>query len=81
MSHVRKLIPIPAWPEEYPSQASWRWMRYNAKQNGMDAAGVFIRIGRRVLVDPDAFYRWAEENQGRPLSTQTGGSYGEGEVA
>jgi len=70
MSEIRKLVPIPSWPEDYPSQASWRWMRFNSNHNGMDEAGVFVQIGKRVLVDPEAFYRWAAENGGKPLSGQ-----------
>lgn len=34
----------------------------------MDEAGVFVQVGKRVLVDPEAFYRWAAENGGKPLS-------------
>lgn len=68
MSEIRRLVPIPSWPEAYPSQASWRWMRFNSNHNGMDEAGVFVQVGKRVLVDPEAFYRWAAENGGKPLS-------------
>jgi len=75
MEQVKKLIPISAWPEEYPSQSSWRWMRFNAAYNGLDEAGVFVKIGRRVLINPEAFYRWAAENGGRPLSRVAPGEY------
>lgn len=38
--------------------AQLRWHIFNAKNNGMDAAGAVIRIGRRVYIDLDGFDRW-----------------------
>lgn len=34
--------------------------------NGMSEFGVFVRLGRRVLVDEDAYFRWlnAQQNGG-----------------
>jgi len=44
--------------ERYPafSEAALRWLRFNGTQNGFDAC--VIKIGRRVLLDTEAFERW-----------------------
>jgi hypothetical protein len=38
------------------SQASIRWAIFNAHQNGL--APALVRLGKRVLIDRDAFERW-----------------------
>jgi len=43
----------------------------------MDEAGVFIQVGKRVLIDPDAFYRWAAKNGGQPISPRADTQLGE----
>ncbi|HKQ22887.1 MAG TPA: hypothetical protein VJT81_00410 [Burkholderiales bacterium] len=43
----------PAW-----TQASLRWLRFNQGTNGLQQAGAFVEIGRRVLLDKPAFFRW-----------------------
>ena len=41
-----------------------RWWIFQADSNGMDYAGVVVRIGRRVYIDTDAFEDWiASQNQ------------------
>ncbi|MBI3375005.1 MAG: hypothetical protein HY017_25060 [Betaproteobacteria bacterium] len=34
--------------------------------NGLAEAGAIVRIGRRVLIDEQAFFRWIAEQQKRP---------------
>ncbi len=33
--------------------------------NGMLEFGVIVRIGRKVLIDEDAYFRWIDAQQGR----------------
>ena len=41
-----------------------RWWIFQASNNGMDDAGVVVRIGRRVYLDTDAFESWiARQNR------------------
>lgn len=58
------------------SPAGMRWIRFNANKgsaaqsggrvgNGFEAA--FVKIGRRVFVDMDAFYRCVAEQNALPL--------------
>ena len=43
--------------------------RYSTKGeipgNGMLEFGVIVRIGRKVLIDEDAYFRWIDAQQGR----------------
>lgn len=59
-----RLIPVPQWPEHHPwpSVAGLRWLIFNARENGFDQ--VVRRVGRRVLVDEQAFFRWVESRNG-----------------
>ena len=41
----------------WPPPGGMRWMIFKAKENGLSPA--LIRIGRRVLIDVDAFFKWA----------------------
>lgn len=48
------------------SEAQLRWIRFNANTNGAAALGVFVGVGRRVYIDPEAFDRWIEsQNTGK----------------
>ena len=60
VSLPKRLIPVPKWPEyhPWPSVAGLRWMIFNADKNGFGA--VIRRVGRRVLIDEQAFFRWVE---------------------
>ncbi len=55
-----RLIPIPKWSEyhPWPSQAGLRDLVFHGKHNGFDA--VIRRVGRRVLIDEQAFMRWVD---------------------
>ena len=44
------------------SEASLRWLIFNAKQNGLEPA--LIRVNRRVLIDLECFNEWLEERRG-----------------
>lgn len=46
--------------EQYPafSQNSLRWIIFNSKLNG--AAAFIRRVGRKILIDNDAFVAWID---------------------
>jgi len=49
------------------TEASLRWLIYNARQNGLEKA--LLKVGRRVLIDVPEFERWLEGQRmsdGRP---------------
>lgn len=48
----------PAWSEN-----SMRWHIFNAAQNGLNEAGVIVRQGRRVLIDPERWDAWLDHSQ------------------
>lgn len=55
------LIPLTKWNEchPWPPIGGLRWLVFHEKKNGFDA--VIKRVGGRVLIDEQAFYRWVEE--------------------
>ena len=50
------------------SQASLRWMIFNAETNGLDRA--LIKRGRRVLIDVPEFERWLESQRLGEVETE-----------
>jgi hypothetical protein len=46
--------------EQYPAftEASTRWAIFNAESNGLAESGALLRMGRRVLIDPDLYLAW-----------------------
>jgi len=40
------------------TQASLRWLIFQAEQNGLAKSGAIIRLGRRVLIDEEKFLGW-----------------------
>jgi len=54
------LIPVPAWPKHHPwpSIAGLRYLIFNADINGFESC--IRRVGRRVLIDEQAFFKWCE---------------------
>lgn len=57
-----RYIPVADWNKHYewPTVIGMRGYVARAGDNGMAEAGVFKRVGRRVLVDVPAFFRWVE---------------------
>ena len=45
----------------WPSQHGLRWLIFNSKENGLSKC--IVRIGRRVLIDERAFFRWTEAHR------------------
>lgn len=61
MINSNKLIPVTKWSDfhPWPNTAGLRHLIFNAHQNGFDA--VIRRIGRRVLIDENSFFKWADK--------------------
>ena len=55
-----RLIPVTKWPQyhPWPTIPALRWMIFNGARNGFD--DVIKRVGRRILIDESAFFRWVE---------------------
>ena len=60
MAGYTDLRTIKQLAQENPAftEASLRWLVFNARQNGLDAA--IIRVGRRVLIDLQKLDAWLE---------------------
>lgn len=55
----RNLQPVAALASDSPfSEPQLRWWIFNRANNGLDAAGAIVRIGRRIYIDLDGFDRW-----------------------
>jgi len=56
-----RLIPLTQWGEHHswPPLGGLRHLVFHANSNGFDR--VIRRVGRRVLIDEDAFFRWVDE--------------------
>jgi hypothetical protein len=57
-----RLLTISQWTKyyDYPTEGGLRHLIFNEKLNGFEK--VVKRIGRRVLIDEEAFFKWAQEN-------------------
>lgn len=53
-----RFIPVPQWNNFHlwPPQGGLRHLIFHAATNGFDA--VLRRIGRRILIDEAAFFKW-----------------------
>jgi hypothetical protein len=60
MARYTDLRTIKQLAQENPAftEASLRWLVFNARQNGLDAA--IVRVGRRVLIDIQRLDAWLE---------------------
>lgn len=72
----RRLATVRQFSERYSawSQAALRALLLNAEDrqnsrgdripgNGLQEMGAIVRVGRRVLIDEDAFFRWIASQQ------------------
>lgn len=60
-SQKSDLIPLTDWPNHfsYPPVGQLRNLVFNAEKNGFHK--VVRRIGKRVLLNPQKFHEWVEE--------------------
>jgi hypothetical protein len=58
-----RLIPLLEWNNHHPwpPTGGLRHLVFNAKTNGFEK--VVKRIGRRILIDEKAFFKWIDEQQ------------------
>jgi hypothetical protein len=61
-----RLIPVTKWVDhhDWPSIGGIRYLVFNEHANGF--AHCIIRIGRRVLIDENKFFEWAESHRPPP---------------
>ncbi len=59
-----RVIPLTKWNEyhEWPPLGGLRHLVFNANTNGFDK--VMRKVGRRVLIDEDAFFEWVNKGGG-----------------
>ncbi len=60
----RVFLTVKQLPEQQPalSVAGIRWAIFNEDNNGLAESGAVVRVGRRVLIDPDKFLAWMSSN-------------------
>lgn len=65
MQNISKLIPIKDWPDlhPWPPVGGLRHLVFHAKENGFDK--VIRRVGRRVLIDEQAFFEWVDSQNSK----------------
>jgi hypothetical protein len=58
---THRYVLVPDWEGKHgwPPTAGLRHLIFHAAKNGFDK--VIRRVGRRVLIDEDAFFQWVEE--------------------
>lgn len=58
---IGRLIPLTEWPNHhlYPPIGGLRHLVFHASENGFEK--VIRRVGRRVLIDEQAFFEWVRE--------------------
>lgn len=61
MAQQKRFIPVKEFAKTHPwpSENALRHLIFNSNDNGFDQ--VVKRVGRRVLIDEDAFYEWIEK--------------------
>ena len=62
---ARTLTTVAAFAAAGPfTQSQLRWWIFMAGENGLDACGAIIRVGRQVYIDTDKFDAWIDsQNQ------------------
>lgn len=61
----KRLIPVTQWTDyhSWPKIGGLRHLIFNANSNGFDQ--VIKRVGRRILIDEQAFFTWVDaQNKG-----------------
>jgi hypothetical protein len=55
-----RLIPLIDWPQHHtwPPIGGLRHLVHNCEKNGFDK--VIKKVGSRILIDEEAFFKWAE---------------------
>ncbi len=63
---VSRYLSVAKIAEAHPgfTEASLRWIIFNASSNGLSKSGAIIRVGRKVLIDEAPFLAWLK-SQGK----------------
>ena len=72
---IDELLTVKQLAQKCPAftEASLRWMIFNAEMNGLNQA--LMKVGRRVLIDVPQFERWIESQRlGEVESAQPDGA-------
>ena len=59
-SPTTRFFTVAKWPHPWPPAGGIRHLIFHSKTNGFDK--VIKRVGRTVLIDEAAFFRWVEQN-------------------
>ena len=57
---------VPQFSESNPAFpiGGLRWLIFNEDQNGLKEAGAIVRLGRKVMIDSERFFKWVySQNQ------------------
>lgn len=67
----RRLIPVSKWSEyhDWPSEGGLRHLVFYSEYNGFDKA--IRRVGRRVLIDEQAFFKWVDTDASKPWKLES----------
>ncbi len=66
MNQTPNLQTVPQFAENNPAfpEGGLRWQIFNEEKNGLKASGAIVRIGRKVLIDSDRYFKWVySQNQ------------------
>lgn len=55
-----RLFPLTKWPHAWPPLGGLRHLVFHAKKIGFEK--VVVRVGRRVLIDEEEFFKWVATN-------------------
>jgi hypothetical protein len=61
----KKIITVPDWNKyhDWPSIGGLRNLIFYRKTNGLDKFGAIIKVGKRVLIDEEAFFEWIKSQK------------------
>jgi hypothetical protein len=59
----KRYIPLTQWPHQWPPTGGLRHLAFHRKTNGFDK--VIKCVGRRILIDEEAFFAWVEEQNAK----------------
>jgi hypothetical protein len=62
----RSLFTVKQFAERNPfvTESGLRFQIFNRKENGLEASGALVRIGKRVLIDENKYlYAWVDSQQ------------------
>lgn len=63
---TRNLLTVRQFSEKHPAfpVGGIRWQIFHSATNGMDEAGVILRVGRKVLLDEDRYFQLLDKKNG-----------------